>query len=505
MSSSASRGGGERMIHQDFIARIRFSNTLPPPPNPPKLLEIPNTGLSSGQYTNPGFASRLAREQPLNIEADAELGMPLDLVGMPGVFDGDESSIQAPPHNPAVSPHDRPLLRPLATLGKPKMNDTAVSFLRKTEYIATRRGPSDTAAFLRPGARRPGAGAPVRRAQKRASPEIDEDAGTPAHVKRKIAQSFKAAAHDLTDPAKHVRHPRSRPGAPSRVTVVSALPLLPDLDAFPDSGAYLTIKFHNPPLAGVPGADDSTYDTRLQSSVMIPVDRSDEEERRFAAALEAWERDPKSGPRPTNPIAYDFFLPQSAEVGAKFRRRFDVADPDRDDDSLYTTSTGGRDDKGCFRFPHMRRFETSDETELTHDSKYDVEVILSLADDGGEGVAGPAALMYPVMQRTTIRSQRGKNIARTRGLGLPDDDEQQGIERLDITVEDPAPEVAEVMEQFKTEPRPFQADDDNDEEKETRPGDDGEGGTQQSSGRARSPASANGADSDEQDAEGDEE
>lgn len=90
MSSSAPRGG-ERMIHQDFIARIRYSNALPPPPNPPKLLDIPNTGLASGQYTTPGFASRLAREQPLNIEVDAELGMPLDLVGMPGIFDGDES------------------------------------------------------------------------------------------------------------------------------------------------------------------------------------------------------------------------------------------------------------------------------------------------------------------------------------------------------------------------------------------------------------------------------
>ena len=91
MSSSASRGGAERTVHQDFIARIRYSNTLPPPPNPPKLLEIPNTGLGSGFYTTPAFASRLAREQPLNIEADAELGMPLDLIGMPGVFDGDES------------------------------------------------------------------------------------------------------------------------------------------------------------------------------------------------------------------------------------------------------------------------------------------------------------------------------------------------------------------------------------------------------------------------------
>lgn len=75
---------------QDYIARIRYSNALPPPPNPPKLLDVPNTGLSGGQYTSAGFASKLAREQPLNVEADAELGMPIDLIGIPGVFEGNE-------------------------------------------------------------------------------------------------------------------------------------------------------------------------------------------------------------------------------------------------------------------------------------------------------------------------------------------------------------------------------------------------------------------------------
>ena len=45
----------------------------------------------SGLYTSAAYASRLAREQPLNVEADAELGMPIDLVGLPGVFEGDES------------------------------------------------------------------------------------------------------------------------------------------------------------------------------------------------------------------------------------------------------------------------------------------------------------------------------------------------------------------------------------------------------------------------------
>jgi RNA polymerase II-associated factor 1 len=77
---------------QDYIARIRYSNALPPPPFAPKLLEIKNYGLSSGQYTSTGFSSRLAREQPLNIEADAELGMKIDLVGLPGIFNEDLTS-----------------------------------------------------------------------------------------------------------------------------------------------------------------------------------------------------------------------------------------------------------------------------------------------------------------------------------------------------------------------------------------------------------------------------
>ena len=75
---------------QDYLARIRYSNTLPPPPNPPKLLDIPGTGLAGGTYTSAGYATRLVREQPLNIEADGELGMPIDLIGIPGIFDGDE-------------------------------------------------------------------------------------------------------------------------------------------------------------------------------------------------------------------------------------------------------------------------------------------------------------------------------------------------------------------------------------------------------------------------------
>lgn len=491
------------MVHQDFIARIRYSNTLPPPPNPPKLLEIPNTGLASGQYTNPGFASRLAREQPLNIEADAELGMPLDLVGMPGVFDGDESSIQAPGQNPLVHAHDRPLLRPLATLGKPKANDAAVSFLRRTEYIATaKRGPSEgVSPFIKSANKRPGVmgGGPGRRVLKRPSPEIDEDAGTPAHVKRKITQSFEVAARDLADANKHVRHPRGR-----SAVVVEALPLLPDMDAFPDSGAYVTVKFYTPPLTGVADAKPNVYDTRMLSAVLKPAPKTEQEMDRLRRLEEAYQRDPANTPKPPPSTELDFYLPDTGAAGANFRRKFDVADPERDDADLYTSGE-------CFQFNRIRRYETAEEVELDHTSKYDVEVLLSLGDeDNGSGRA--AAMFYPVMQRSVIKSQRGKNILRTRGLvGPGQDDEDEVIDQLDVTVDDAPADMREMMDYYKNQPRvdPNAGLEDEDAavavaaDSARSPAGRGEGSPESGNDRA----SPKGADSDEQeqDADGDEE
>ncbi|KAK1989955.1 hypothetical protein LX36DRAFT_754448 [Colletotrichum falcatum] len=426
MSSSAPRGG-ERMIHQDFIARIRYSNALPPPPNPPKLLDIPNTGLASGQYTTPGFASRLAREQPLNIEVDAELGMPLDLVGMPGIFDGDESSIQAPSHPPAVHPHDRALLRPLSTLGRVKSNaDASVSFLRRTEYIssvAPRKSGVAAGAFINPK---------IKRAEKRRSPEPDKD--SPAAIRRKIEKSFESAERFLSNPSRH-RHP-SKP----HVHLTSSYPLLPDHDAFPDSGAYVTVKLLTNPVASA-----NKYDRRLLSGLLRPLDRSPEENEAFQAALEAHERDPARNPKPANLMDYSFFLPKTQTTGDNFRTKFDPENPDHDDDSLYTYQSGSN---GCFQFSRLRAYETTKETELDHNSKYSEEVILAFNDEPS-GSKQKAAYYYPVIQRTTIRPQRAKNIARTLSHM---DDETQVVNEVEVTVTDPKGAPRENMRRYKEKP-----------------------------------------------------
>lgn len=95
------RGLGEGLEGDEYIARIRYDNALPPPPCPPKLLKIPREGIPS-HYLSPGFTSRLARQQEPNIELDAFLGMPIDLLGMPGAMDGD-LSCECSPGEPSIT------------------------------------------------------------------------------------------------------------------------------------------------------------------------------------------------------------------------------------------------------------------------------------------------------------------------------------------------------------------------------------------------------------------
>ncbi|KAI1828366.1 RNA polymerase II-associated [Xylaria intraflava] len=484
---ASSRSGGEhRPVHQDYIARIRFSNALPPPPNPPKLLDIPNTGLASGQYTAPGFASRLAREQSLNIEADAELGMPLDLVGMPGIFDGDESSIHAPSQTPSIHslhPQDRALLRPLQTLGKPKTADAAVSFLRRTEYISsvTSKGKPEAGPLrlLNP--------TPIKRPIKRPSPEPDKD--SPAYVKRKINQSFSIAATNLKDKSR-VRHPTKR-----HLKLVDSYPMIPDLDAFPDYGGYFTIKFANNPVPA-----SNIYDKRLSGAIIQPSALPEEAETAYKLAKQAHERDPANNPKPTNPQCYNYFLNDSLESVEKFHQRFDVLNPDHNNDDLYTSKNS--DGNGCFQFRFVRTYETKDEVELDNATKYDEEVLVAFNND--EETDQKAVFYSPVIHRVIMKPRRSRTIHRNAGLT---DDNEEIPDRLAVSVDDFDEKTRNIMDKWKTDPYkdPFTGEQIDGEDEEEKPrqneqdGVNGHGEEEEASAPLRQ-------DSDEeQDAEGDEE
>ena len=60
----------------DLLVRVRYSNPLPAPPCPPKLLDVPTDPM---RYARPEFLNDIASDTPLPMIVDAECGMPLDL------------------------------------------------------------------------------------------------------------------------------------------------------------------------------------------------------------------------------------------------------------------------------------------------------------------------------------------------------------------------------------------------------------------------------------------
>lgn len=332
-------------------------------------------------------------------------------------------AIQAPVQAPAVHPHDRPLLRPIAALGKPKVAEANVSFLRRTEYISSmvpKRLETSSPRALLTKARRP--------AQKAG----EQVADSPQVIKRKIDRGFDIAEQDLKD-AKRLKHPTKK-----HLKVVEAMPFLPDLDAFPDSGAYVTIKFlTNPMSAG------NKYDTRMLSGLFRPIDKTETEEASYEAALAAYERDPVNNNKPQNLMNYDYYLGRKSDDSNNFQRMFDVEDPDHDNTALYTDQS-----TECFQFNRIRGYETAQETELDHPSKYQDEVLLAYNDDDSLP-RQKAMYYYPVMQKSTIRPQRTKNIARTVGI---QDEKEQIVDQLDISVDDPTEEMRDAMKRYKEHP-----------------------------------------------------
>lgn len=331
----------------------------------------------------------------------------------------------------------------MSTLGKSKIDDTSVSFLRRTEYISATVSKPKTDIFLK------SSNAARNRPEKRkASPEPDR--GTPTWIKRRIEKSFDVAAANLADRTR-VKYPTN---SKRNIKVVDAFPLLPDIESFPDSGAYVTIKFANNPVDS-----SNVYDTRLLSGVLKPIERSRVEQDKWDAAFAAYESDPKNNPRPSNMMNYDYYLPPDLETGNRFRAKFDIDNANRDIPELYNSFyVHDKERVPCFKFSRLRAYETVQETEMDHDTKYDDEVILAYRGDEtaergkDDDSAQKAVYYYPVMQKSTIAVQRNKNIARTHGIV---DEDEQHVDELEVTIKDPDAELKAELDRFKNKPRGF--------------------------------------------------
>ncbi len=72
---------------------------------------------------------------------------------------------------------------------------------------------------------------------KTKTPVVNVDKESPEYILAAVEESFAIAAKNLKNPAS-VKHPTKR-----NVTIVDSYPLIPDLEAMPDPGGYVAVKF----------------------------------------------------------------------------------------------------------------------------------------------------------------------------------------------------------------------------------------------------------------------
>lgn len=230
-------------VRQDYILRVRYSNTLPPPPFEPKMLKLP---MSLSKYTSASYLSTLIQEQPIKMELDAELGMPIDLSLIPGIFEGDESVMYPPTEPIALDPKDQALLKGPNDMqvGKP-MADSA--FLRRTQYISSE----------------------ITLSNKAKQQEAERARAIKESLKVELAPIEQLAAVEKTfeavrQPLSELRHPAKR-----GLKAVNSWAVLPNFACFDHQ--YINAKFpSNPAPRTKSNSAAEDEDPRLEVSCMVP-------------------------------------------------------------------------------------------------------------------------------------------------------------------------------------------------------------------------------------------
>ncbi|KAJ5484003.1 hypothetical protein N7539_005799 [Penicillium diatomitis] len=431
MSSKSREDKSSGGFHQDYIASLRYRNDLPPPHMPPKLLDIPHDGLH--RFITPEFAFNLARREEPNVDVDAEGGMPIDLVGVPGLHLGDESAIMAPEHPQPLDPADLPLLMTLEQLRNPAPRNTNVSFLRRTQHISVDRTTT------------PGGGVPGKPLKSRFVKKTKVSVEDPKHIKKFIMKGFdlayphtKHVGEDSESQVKGLSSTKAefdaweRPVHPDnpRLKPVGVYPLMPDLSGYPDPGGFVQFKFDKAPVPAVGGKRDKRMDVALLHP-SAPEERVCQE---HASKQALHKSNPELHPDPGPvPFDYDLHLPEKMEHVKQLLASMDLKNPDRDNEDLYTHESA--EGTKYHRFDRERTFATSAQVLNTDPKLRDIALTLYKAEEGDS--KQQAAYYYPIISKVRLKLERARTIAQVglapAGSQLP----EEKIDQLHITVRDP--------------------------------------------------------------------
>lgn len=206
-------------VRQDYIAKVRYQNSLPPPPLNPKFLKYGLTEPTSQKREGEQLMLSLFRKENFKTfiaHPDEEFGMHLNPINNPGYLDEDDSLAISGSQQKEVTLHDddRELLRD-AGISQMNKKELEVSFLRRTEYISEKLTlPQLAASDLK---------------------QKNEEDTDPASQLQMIEESFDRA-HETLHNLEKLHHPRRK-----QLKAKATWPLLPDT-AQSDS-KFLNVKF----------------------------------------------------------------------------------------------------------------------------------------------------------------------------------------------------------------------------------------------------------------------
>ncbi|KIV84803.1 hypothetical protein PV11_00560 [Exophiala sideris] len=445
--------GDAKGFKQDMVVSIRYRNDLPPPPMPPKLLDIDTGGLA--QYLTTGYASGLAKREEPNIEVDAEGGMPIDMVGVPGYFLGDESAIMAPEIQPVLDPADHALMLSIDQL-KSQGAKNNVSFLRKTQYMTAAQMARANDPLLRTNAR-------VRKTSesKAAAAPIARD--DKENIKRHIQKGFdlaypdsiaynppEAQANPITPQEREAWRNPVHPDNP-RLKPVEFYPIIPDLEAVTDmQGNWQALKFEKPPLPPYRGRRDDRIDVALLMAAQNTAEMS-----KYQAKKKAFEEHPELYEDPgAEPYSWSLNIPKQPDSASRYRKILNDANPNKDDPALYAPLLEESAD-GSQRLPYERVRVFPSATQNPVDPHRVMAISLASGDKLSSHSRlrkqGSAAYYYPILDRVRVKADRNA-VEKSRSQTAPEDGFGADLpDQLMIMFAEPAPPTQMLRNQFRGE------------------------------------------------------
>lgn len=238
----------------------------------------------------------------------------------------------------------------------------------------------------------------------------------------------------------------ARPVHPSKpdLQLLDSYPVLPDMDAIPQAGFYMVVKFTTNPLTTT-----EKYDTRFDTAMFKPIPDPD---RQAIHQQKQEEWNPESGkPKPLLEFDYEYYLPEDESAVRGIKRKFNINDPENDDPELYTDEVA--EGERAFKYSRLRTYETYHQTG-DPDAYYNDAVALCLHDPELDVGAAPGArkrlakgaYFYPIAQRAVLRPKRKAAFSQAAT-------ENDAPDELNVTVRELESELDEVRaHQAKLDP-----------------------------------------------------